>query len=53
MSPGVEERALAFPVHVILRLSENTSTSCLGALEQLVDFTDTKHDGVRPGGLQC
>jgi len=52
MSPWVEERALAFAVHVICGLSENTSTCRLGALKECVDLNDTKHDGVRPGTLK-
>jgi hypothetical protein len=31
MSPWVEERALAFAIHVIRGFSEYTSTGCLGA----------------------
>ena len=34
MSPWVEERALAFAIHVIRGFSENTSTGCLGASKE-------------------
>ena len=53
MSPWVEERALAFAIHVILRFSEDTSTGCLGAGKECVDLRDTKRDGVRPRALKC
>jgi hypothetical protein len=53
MSPGVEERALTFAIHVIGRFGENTSTGSLGTLEEFVDVGDTKMDGVRPGALLC
>ena len=53
MSPWVEERALAFAIHVIRGFSENTSTGCLGASKEFVDLLDTKCDGVRPRTLQC
>ena len=51
MSPWVEERALAFAIHVIRGFSENTSTGCLGASKEFVDLRDTKCDGVRRGAL--
>ena len=51
MSPWVEERALAFAIHVIRGFSENTSTGCLGASKEFVDRRDTKCDGVRRGAL--
>src|SRR5713101_3148636 len=53
MSPWVEERALAFAIHVIRGFSENTSTGCLGASKKFVDRRDTKCDGVRRGALLC
>ena len=53
MSPWVEERALAFAIHVIRGFSENTSTGCLGASKEFVDRRDTKCDGVRCGTLLC
>ena len=53
MSPWVEERALAFAIHVICGFSENTSTGCLGASKEFVDRRDTKCDGVRGGTLLC
>src|SRR5713101_8286001 len=53
MSPWVEERALAFAIHVIRGFSENTSTGCLGASKERVDPRDTKCDGVRRGALLC
>src|SRR5207245_7795091 len=53
MSPWVEERALAFAIHVIRGFSENTSTGCLDASKEFVDRRDTKCDGVRPRALLC
>ena len=53
MSPWVEERALAFAIHVIRGFSEYTSTGCLGASKEFVDCRDTKCDGVRRGTLLC
>src|SRR5207245_5636783 len=53
MSPWVEERALAFAIHVSRGASENTSTGCLGASKEFVDRRDTKCDGVRCGTLLC
>src|SRR5512132_992013 len=53
MSPWVEERALAFAIHVIRWFSEYTSTGCLGACKKFVDRRDTKGDGVRRGALLC
>ena len=53
MSPWVEERALAFAIHVIRWFSEYTSTGCLGASKEFVDRRDTKCDGVRCGALLC
>ena len=53
MSPWVEERALAFAIHVIRGFSENTSAGCLGAPKEFVDPRDTQRDGVRRGALLC
>jgi hypothetical protein len=53
MSPWVEERALAFAIHVIRGFSEYSSTCCLGASKEFVDRRDTKCDGVRRGALLC
>jgi hypothetical protein len=52
MFPWVEERALAFAIHVIRGFSKNTSTGCLGALKEFIDSRDTKCDGMRPRALQ-
>src|SRR5688572_1311829 len=52
MSPWVEDRALAFAIHVIRWIGEYASTSGLGAHKEYVVLCDTKHDGVRPGALQ-
>src|SRR4029077_6051686 len=53
MSPWVEERALAFAIHVIRWFGEYTSTGCLGASKEFLDRRDTKCDGGRPGALLC
>jgi hypothetical protein len=44
---------LTFAIHVIRGFSEYVSTGCLGARKEYVDLCDSKHDGVRPGTLQC
>jgi len=51
MSPWIEERALAFAIHVIGWFSENTSTGSLGTFKEDVDPRDTKRHGMRPGAL--
>src|SRR5437764_5717370 len=53
MSPWVEDRALAFAIHVIGGFGEYTSPGCLGAEKEYVDLRDTKQDGVRARSLQC
>src|SRR4029453_17903575 len=52
MPPWVEERALAFAIHVVRGFSENTSTGCLDASKEFVDLRDTKCAGVRPRALR-